>query len=254
MKKEDARVAIIDNSIDPTVYKPVDHWRHFLGVPWEAFRAAEGCLPKLRKGYTHLILTGSEASIQEREGWVYDEAEVVREAIARGIPVLGSCYGHQLLALALRGPAHVRRCPRPEVGWIPVRIEKKNGLLGDRGIAHAFSSHFDEVIGLDDEFIVLASTPACRVQAFELRFKPVWGIQFHPEINISAAREFLENLASLKLETSPLFEETLRTKPKDSGHIRRIVRHFLAADRKRRNGHPGPKERPALRRIFSLDK
>jgi GMP synthase-like glutamine amidotransferase len=232
MKKKDARVAIIDNSIDSTVYKPIDHWRTFLGVPWEAFRASESCFPELSKGYTHLILTGSEASIMEREGWVYEEVDVVREAIARGIPILGSCYGHHLLALALRGPAHVRRSPRPEVGWIRVRIDKKNGLLGEEGMAFAFSSHFDEVIGLDDEFIVLASTPVCRVQAFELRSKPVWGIQFHPEINISAAREFLESIVRLELKTSPLFEETLRTMPQDSGLIRRIVRHFLAADRK----------------------
>ena len=232
MKRENVRVAIIDNSIDPTVYKPIDHWRTFLGVPWEAFRAVESRFPGLDRGYTHLILTGSEASIMERESWVYEEVEVVQKALERGIPILGSCYGHQLLALALRGPAHVRRCPQPEVGWIPIKIQMKNSLLGDEEEAYTFSIHFDEVIGLDDDFLVLATTPACLVQAFELRTRPVWGIQFHPEINISAARELLENLIRLELKTSLLFEEALRKRPRDSGLIRRIVRHFLASGEK----------------------
>jgi GMP synthase-like glutamine amidotransferase len=228
MTRENVRVAIIDNSIDPSVYKPVDHWRTFLSVPWEAFRASKSCFPDLDKGYTHLILTGSETSILESESWVYEEVGVVQEALARGIPILGSCFGHQLLALALRGPAHVRRCPQPEVGWIPVTIKKKNGLLGDRAEAYAFSLHFDEVIGLDNDFLVLASTRSCRVQAFELKTKPAWGVQFHPEINIPAARELLENLIRLELKTSPLFGEVLRTRPQDSGLIRRIIRYFLA--------------------------
>jgi GMP synthase-like glutamine amidotransferase len=226
---EDILVAIIDNSLDPSVYRPVDHWRTFLDVPWEAFRAVESCFPDLERGYSHLILTGSEASILDGEGWVEGEVEIVREALEKRIPILGSCYGHQVLALALRGPAHVRRCAHPEVGWLPVRIEKESSLLGPRGEAYSFTIHFDEVIGLDDDFIVLASAPACPIQAFALRSGPAWGIQFHPEINIPAARELLRNLVRLKLETCSLFERALKTRPRDSGLIRRIVRGFLEA-------------------------
>jgi len=229
MTRQPARVAIIDNSIDPTVYKPIDHWKRFLGVSWEAFRAAESCFPDLDDKYTHLILTGSEASILERENWVYEEVEVVQEALDRGIPILGSCYGHQLLALALRGPDHVRRCPQPEVGWIPVTIEKSNDLLGNQGEAYTFALHFDEVINLDDDFVVLASTPACGVQAFALKTQPAWGIQPHPEIDASAARELLENLIRLRLKTSTLYEAARTMRPRDSGLSRRIVRHFLSS-------------------------
>ena len=74
MKSDDIRVAIIDNSIDPTVYKPIDHWRTFLGVSWEAFRAVQGCFPDLDQGYTHIILTGSESSILDRaKGCILDK-------------------------------------------------------------------------------------------------------------------------------------------------------------------------------------
>jgi GMP synthase-like glutamine amidotransferase len=230
---KDIRVAIVDNSIAPTIYKPVEHWAAFLQVPFASFRAPEGRLPNLEKDFTHLILTGSEASIVEREDWVDTEVEFVRDALSRNFPTLGSCYGHQLLALALCGPAHVRRCSRPEIGWYPIAIRRKSGLLGEKGVVYAFSSHFDEVIDLDESFRVLASTPDCPVQAFELKGRPVWGIQFHPEIDIPAAQEFLRNLVDLGLKTSDLFAGALRLNPQDSGLIRSIVRHFLGVTRVR---------------------
>ncbi len=225
--EQNIRIAIIDNSIAPAVYKPVEHWAPFLGVPFAPFRAADGRLPDAGEKFTHIILTGSEASILEREPWVYAEVEFVRGALSRDIPILGSCYGHQLLALAVRGSAHVRRALRPEIGWFPIEVRSAGGLLGERGTIYAFSSHFDEVIGLDDDFRVLASTPDCAVQAFELKGRPVWGIQFHPEISIPAGREYLHNLVELGPRTSPLFQEALGMIPRDSGVIRGIVRHFL---------------------------
>jgi GMP synthase-like glutamine amidotransferase len=229
MKAKHKKIAILDNSINPAVYKPVEHWRTHLAAPWESFRAAEGRFPDLANEYSHLLLTGSETSIVEQEDWVDEEIEVIKQALEKGVPILGSCYGHQLLALALRGPAHVRRSPQPEVGWIPIRVLQRSDLLGEEGTAYAFSSHFDEAINLDEDFVVLASTAACPVQAFELRNRPVWGVQFHPEIDIPAGRELLQNLAGLGLKNSPLFERALKSRPKDSGLIRRIVRCFLEA-------------------------
>jgi len=227
-ERTDIRVAIVDNSINPTLYKPVEHWAGYLGASFTSFRAPEGRFPNLDNEFTHLILTGSEASILEREAWVYSEVEWVREALDRGFPILGSCYGHQLLALALGGPNRVRKSFRPEIGWHAIAIHRRGGILGDRSVAYAFSSHFDEVTNLDERFDVLASSPDCPVQAFELKGRPVWGIQFHPEISIPAAREFLQNMVGLGLRTSALFEEALRMRPKDSGLIRNIIRHFLA--------------------------
>jgi len=228
-KPQVRRLAIIDNSIDPAVYKPLEHWGQFLPVPWESFRAVDSHFPDLNRGFTHLLLTGSEASIVEREEWVKEEVEVVRTAVARGLAVLGSCYGHQLLALALLGPAHVGRCPQPEVGWIPINILRPSGLLGRPRTAYSFSIHFDEVIRLNDRFSVLASTPVCRIQAFKLKAKPVWGIQFHPEMDKAAARELLGNLLAHGSPHQLLFERALASPPRDSGLVQTIVRHFLKA-------------------------
>ncbi len=229
MRNERIRVAIVDNSIDPSVYNPVAHWNAFLGVPSESFRAPEGKLPALEDGFSHIILTGSEASIVEREPWVSEEVRFVRHALSRNLPLLGSCYGHQLLALALAGPDRVRRSPRPEVGWVPIQVVRKSDILGEKGTIYAFSSHFDEVTGLGREFRILASSPDCRIQAFELRRRPVWGIQFHPEIDIPSARKFMTRILLRSPKNASLFEMALRQTPRDSGLIRKIVRTFLDA-------------------------
>jgi GMP synthase-like glutamine amidotransferase len=225
----DIKVAIVDNSIDPSIYTPVEHWAKFLDVPFESFRAPERRFPQGKGDFSHLILTGSEASILERDDWVEDEVEFVREAVAKGYPILGSCYGHQLIAMALCGTGGIRRSPRPEVGWYPIEILVPGDILGEKGRAFAFCSHFDEAVGLGADFRILASSPACPIQAFQVVGRPVWGIQFHPEIDIPDARQFLKSLVDLGLPTSTVFAEALRTQPRDSGLVRGIVRHFLGS-------------------------
>lgn len=222
----EAKIAIIDNSIDPEVYTPVQHWSQHLNVEWEAFKAKKGDFPNL-EGFSHLILTGSEATILEREDWIEQEVEVIGEAVNKRMPILGSCYGHQLLALALVGPDHVRRSRDPEVGWLTVQIIQDNDLLGKQGKFHVFSSHFDEVVDLGDEFKILASTEACRIHAFQFKDKPVWGIQAHPEMDISSSRKFMRSLIAHRVDSSQLYEEALNSPPKDSGLIQRIVQCFI---------------------------
>lgn len=223
------KLAVIDNSIDPSAYTPCAHWREFLTVPFDSFRAVEGRLPDLKDGYTHLILTGSEASILERDHWVLDEAELADAAQRKGLCLLGSCWGHQLLAFALAGPASVGRCREPEIGWIEVRILRESSILGSPGTAWTFSSHFDEVAALPSTFRVLAATQSCPIQAFALSGRPVWGLQIHPEISIERGRELLRVFADRSPARRPLFDAALREEPRDSGLIRRITAAFLAA-------------------------
>jgi GMP synthase-like glutamine amidotransferase len=222
------RVAIVDNSIDPGIYRPVDHWGRYLSVPWDAFVAREGLFPGI-EGYTHIILTGSEASILEREPWVDEEAELVRRAVDAGTALLGSCWGHQLLAFALAGEAHVRRLERPEIGWIPLRVDRANDLLGPAGTPYTFSVHYDEVRDLPPGFEVLASTEGCPVQAVKLAGRPVWGLQCHPEVDIPTGLKFLRDLVDRRFKGHDLLLEALSRPPRDSGLIHGIIRTFIGA-------------------------
>jgi len=230
MKRPDrTRVAIVDNSIDPTIYQPVEHWSRFLSVPWQAFVAREGRLPD-PGGFSHIILTGSESSIIERDPWVDAEAAMVREAFAQGTAILGSCWGHQLLAFTLAGEAHVRRASRPEIGWIVLRLERESDILGPAGSSPAtFSIHYDEVCDLPPEFEVLASTEACPIEAFRYGRRPVWGLQCHPEIDIPTGLRNLRDLVDRGFKGREALLEALHAPPRDSGLIHRIVRTFLAA-------------------------
>jgi GMP synthase-like glutamine amidotransferase len=221
------KLAIIDNSVHPDIYQPVEHWSRYLPVPWEAFVARNHRFPDPGQ-FTHLILTGSEASILEPDPWVYEEAEVVGEAVHRGLAVLGSCWGHQLLAFALSGPSHVGRSPRPEIGWIPIRLTGDSGLLGPSGDSpFTFSIHFDEVTDLDGSFEILAATELCAIQAMRLRGRPVWGLQCHPEVDIPTGRKFLRDLVDSGFKGREALLEALAASPRDSGLIRRIVPAFL---------------------------
>ncbi|MDD8026861.1 MAG: type 1 glutamine amidotransferase [Acidobacteriota bacterium] len=222
------RLAIIDNSIDSGVYKPVEHWAGFLPISGRAFRAPDGRLPDGPSEYSHYILTGSEASILDRPPWVEAEAGFVREAFAAGASILGSCYGHQLLAYALFGSGCVGRGPRPEVGWLPIEILASNGLLGPAGTAYAFSHHRDEVLDLPSACSILARSEGCEVQAFGVPGRNVWGIQMHPEIDIPTGRAFLADLAARGAESRELDLAALDRPARDSGLISKIVNHFIA--------------------------
>lgn len=222
-------VAIVDNSVIPEIYRPVEHWSRHLDVPWQSFTAREGSLPD-PAAFSHIILTGSEASILEREPWVDAEAVLVREAVAAGTAVLGSCWGHQLIAFALAGSGHVRRAARPEIGWIPIRLERSSALLGPAGAtAFTFSSHYDEVFDLPAGFEVLASSEACAVQAFRVGEKPVWGLQCHPEIDVPTGQRFIRDLIGCGFKGREVLLEAQAQPPRDSGIIAGIVRAFLGA-------------------------
>jgi len=231
INKKEVKVAFLNNSIDTSIYNPEEHWKPYLEAEledgWDSFKATKSHFPDLENGYTHLLLTGSESSILERENWVYEEVELIQEAVERGLSILGSCYGHQLLVFALLGPSAVRRSIQPEVGWIPIQIKERSELLGEKRQAFSFSVHFDEVVNLSEAFLVLAFSSHCAVQAFQLKGRPIWGIQIHPEINISNAQKLLKNLIGLELNTTPIFENALKSDPKDSGLIHSIVKNFL---------------------------
>jgi len=228
IKNKDTRVAIIDNSIDKNIYDPVRHWSSFLDVAWSSFQAKKSLFPvDLEKDFTHVILTGSEATIMERPQWVLDEVEFVKEAASKKIPVLGSCYGHQMIALALAGPKSVQRSCAPEIGWIPIKIIKDSTILCKERLFFSFTIHFDEVIGIGSDFDVLALTPLCSVHAFQKKEAPVWGIQSHPEISPGSGKILLKKLIEEGRGPIDIYNKAYHSLPKDSGIIKYVVDAFV---------------------------
>ncbi|NMC68865.1 MAG: type 1 glutamine amidotransferase [Myxococcales bacterium] len=227
------RALILDGSLYRDVYRPDEHWRVLLGdVSADAVHLPSGgAIPPL-DSYTHLIVTGSEASIVEPADWYEPAIRAVRGAAQAGLRILGSCWGHQLLALALAGPAFVRRSPTPEVGWIEVERTGRDELLADLPDRwFVFASHFDEVVEPPAPWRVLARSPRCAVQVMRWGDRPVWGVQAHPEIDPSTARVLLEGFLRYAPRHAAVVRPALTAEPRDDRTAPALVARFLGRSR-----------------------
>ncbi len=98
-----------------------------------------------------------------------------------GLPVLGICAGHQFMAWHLGGKAGPSAVP--EFGKTLIVVDEPDDLfngLPDTFIA--WESHNDEVIDLPSGFVSLAHSDNCKIQAMKHKTKPLYGLQFHPEV------------------------------------------------------------------------
>jgi GMP synthase (glutamine-hydrolysing) len=124
-----------------------------------------------------LIFSGGPASVYEKGAPHCDPA-----IFDLDIPVLGICYGMQLACQALGG--EVRPTASREFGRASCRIQEADGLFtGVPEETVVWMSHGDQVQLLNGEFVALAATSTCPVAAVRHRSRPVFGLQFHPEVS-----------------------------------------------------------------------
>ena len=164
------------------------------GVEWDAVELDEGDqIPDL-SGYDALIVMGGPMDVWEEDEhpWLKTEKTAIREAvIERGLPYLGLCLGHQLLAVSLGGKAGPM--DTPEVGLLDVHLNdagRCDPLFANMpGTSTALQWHSVEVQELPDDSIVLASSPACEVQSFKTG-RHAYGIQYHVEMTADTVAEW----------------------------------------------------------------
>lgn len=126
-----------------------------------------------------IILTGGPNSVYDMASPHGDP-----ELFELGIPVLGICYGAQLMAWTLGGK--VATAPVSEYGKTEVAVSDKEGLLknvSDKTIA--WMSHTDYIEAMPEGFKATAHTPVCPVAAMENSSKKLYAFQFHPEVTHS---------------------------------------------------------------------
>ncbi|MHA1569274.1 MAG: type 1 glutamine amidotransferase, partial [Alphaproteobacteria bacterium] len=171
------RTLILDNSFATTLLPEGSLTRRWCGEPVQVVPASRTPLPAL-DSFDSLILTGSESSILAEDEWIHRQMDFVNEAVEKNKPVLGICFGHQLIARALWGKNHVRRAPVPEFGWPTLRLDTQDPLFaGLPEQARLFCSHFDEVVDPPAGVAITADSEICGVHAFRLADKAVWGVQ-----------------------------------------------------------------------------
>ena len=147
------------------------------------------------QGFTHVVHTGSALSINDDPPFLEAAMALVRRGVELGLPQLGICYGHQLLARAVGGRSAVRRNPRgPEAGWCPVDFSADGQrFFGVGARCRIFQFHFDEVLALPPGARALASSPLCGVQAFHDPLRRLVGTQFHPEFDLELGNEIFRD-------------------------------------------------------------
>lgn len=105
--------------------------------------------------------------------------EYLKKAV---FPILGICAGHQFMAHFFGG--EVSPSKTPEFGKVELSIIEKNDIFKNvPEISVVWESHNDEVIKLPSDFINLAESKNCRIQAIKHKNKPFYGLQFHPEVD-----------------------------------------------------------------------
>jgi GMP synthase (glutamine-hydrolysing) len=176
-----------------------------------------------------VVVTGSAAFVSQREPWSERAAGWLREAVAAGTPVLGICYGHQLLAHALGG--RVGRNPRGrEIGTVEVEVlpaARRDPLFAELGSPLPMqATHLESVLELPPGARWLAQSRGDPHQAFAVGPR-AWGVQFHPEFDADVIRAYLAARREV-VRAEGLDPDALESGVRDSPAGPVLLRRFAA--------------------------
>ncbi|MBZ0171541.1 MAG: type 1 glutamine amidotransferase, partial [Phycisphaerales bacterium] len=152
-------------------------------------------------GVHGVISMGGTQSVGEPHPWIRRETEFIKAAHDAELPVIGVCLGAHLITVALGG--EVGPMDKPEAGFCPVDIQ----FMGqtDRILAgipwrhHQFQAHADEIKAMPEGATLLASSEACKVQAYSVGIR-TFAFQYHPELDRPGIDTFVKAQSKLLAE------------------------------------------------------
>ncbi len=142
------------------------------------------------KDASGVVLSGGAPSIVDE----MDKLGIIGNYIdSLNLPVFGICIGAQFIALHFGGK--VGRAKVPEFGKAELSFFNQGGIF--KGIPDntlAWENHNDEITELSNDFELCASSKSCKIQAFYHKTRPIYGVQFHPEVeNTQYGKAMFEN-------------------------------------------------------------
>ncbi|MDO8554242.1 MAG: glutamine-hydrolyzing GMP synthase [Candidatus Micrarchaeota archaeon] len=144
-----------------------------------------------------IILSGGPSSVYANSNGLGEEIAKKVATSEIKVPILGICFGHQLLAHVFGGK--VEKGKSAEYGLSRITIDDEDLLLS--GIPkefNAWTSHFDEVNELPKKFIALAHSDSCKYEAMRHETRNIFGLQFHPEVwHTEHGEQILKNFLEL---------------------------------------------------------
>lgn len=177
-------------------------------------------IPPLTSDIKGVILSGSPCSVRD-EG----APDVDFRAFEKMMPVLGVCYGAQLIAHKSGGtvkPSSMREYGRARLN----AVDHHSNLFKEISLdSQVWMSHADTIASVPDDFEILASTPTVKVAAYQVKGKEVYGIQFHPEVTHTLEgknllRNFVVNICGCAQDWTPdqFVETTIASLKKSLGN------------------------------------
>jgi GMP synthase (glutamine-hydrolysing) len=187
-------------------------------------------LPTTGEAFAGVIVTGSGAMVTDRHPWSERTADWLRDRLDAGLPVLGICYGHQLLAHTLGGEVDYNPHGR-EMGTVAVDLHPQaagDPLFGPLpGRFRAQVTHLQTVLRPPTGATVLAKSDQDACQAFRWR-DHAWGLQFHPEFSATHMRGYLHarrDALQREGQCHRRMAKDVKPTPQARGVLRRFVRH-----------------------------
>ncbi|MEI4472971.1 type 1 glutamine amidotransferase [Frigidibacter sp. MR17.24] len=200
------------------------------GLTLDRYHAFAGEFPETLDGYDGIFLSGSPHGAYEDIPFINREHDLIREAADKGIPMLGICFGSQILASALCGRNQVFRRDFCEIGYkdLPtteaVQTDPIAKDLGDS--VNMFVWHNDEVRAAHPDMVILAYSDICPNHVWRFRDQPVWGIQGHPEVTAEQAPLwFEENRARMTLDGADV--EVLKATAHEAAESKTMISNFV---------------------------
>lgn len=236
------RVLLLQIRDEPEVERQEqDCFLHFSGLAPDQFTFRNlverpGVVAQDVRGFDAVVIGGAGAhSVTEEYPFTAPLAAVVEEMVALRQPLFGSCWGHQFIAKALGGSV-ITDLERKELGTFDIELtpagEADPWLLGLPRRFGVQLGHHDRVVRLPEGAVELASSARCPNQAFRLPDAPVYGAQFHVELDrermLDRANVYREEYLSDHGAMESL-EQALRPSPESATLLRRFLSRVVAA-------------------------
>ena len=203
----------------------IEDWlsQGFSDTKFEIFDIAGGIdqVPSMRN-FDALVVSGSERSVYDDISWYVDVSDTLNESRKMGKPIIGICFGHQIMASTFGG--EVRRSSRDDFVGI------KKFVHSDGHIFNRFVWHHDQVTRPPDCATVVASSDYCPFASLEYNF-PAFSVQYHPEFEKRYFEKLLlagDGIFLSSKQTQRALKEISRYKvPRDADlkRVRRLLSH-----------------------------